>query len=274
MTEPLPTAGGLAYREARPADTDADTPVALLVHGWPESSHTWRGTLPALAAAGWRAVAPDLPGYGQTPVDLPATWERHVEALERFRTDLGLDDVALVVHDWGGLIGLRWACDHPDAVSALGISNTGFFSDGKWQGLADTMRAPGQGEELMDNMSRDLLAMGLRNLAPTLDDATIDEYWGCLSDADRRQGVLDLYRSGDFEKLTAYDGGLGSLGVPALLLWGGMDELVPVATAERLAAEMPGSEVKVHDDLGHFLFDEAPDRCGADIAAFLAGLER
>ena len=77
----------------------------------------------------------------------PATWGSHTERLEAFRTELGLDRVVLVVHDWGGLIGLRWACDHPAAARAIVISSTGFFSDGQWHGLADAMRTPGTGEE-------------------------------------------------------------------------------------------------------------------------------
>src|SRR5437016_6029536 len=100
----------------------------------------WRAALDALAGAGWRAVAPDLPGFGDTPPDPPGTWERQVEALERFRLALDIRRTALVVHDWGGLIGLRWACDHPDAVTALVISSTGFFPDGKWHGLAQGLR--------------------------------------------------------------------------------------------------------------------------------------
>lgn len=84
-------AAGLAYREAAPDGADAgaeEEPVALLLHGYPESSYMWRGVLPALAEAGWRALAPDLPGYGDSPPDRPATWERHVAAVERFRAEL------------------------------------------------------------------------------------------------------------------------------------------------------------------------------------------
>src|SRR5215208_2298517 len=76
----------------------------------------WRELLEALGGAGYRAVAPDLAGFGDSPADRPGTWERHVEALEEFRQAQELDDVVLVVHDWGGLIGLRWACDHPGAA--------------------------------------------------------------------------------------------------------------------------------------------------------------
>ena len=154
-------AGGVAYREQGPEDA----PVALMLHGYPESGFMWRDVLQAVADAGWRAVAPDLPGFGDSPADPPGTWERQVEAVERLREDLELGAVALVVHDWGGLIGLRWACDHPDAVRALAISSTGFFPDGKWHGMAQALRTEGQGEELLDNMTRDGLAAMLGQIS-------------------------------------------------------------------------------------------------------------
>ncbi|MDX6512084.1 MAG: hypothetical protein QOE36_1588, partial [Gaiellaceae bacterium] len=99
----------MAYREAG----DPAAPPVLLVHGYPESSYMWRHAVDALATSGWHAVAPDLAGYGDSePPEQPGTWEYHVEALERFRSELGLDDVVLVTHDWGVMIGLRWACDN------------------------------------------------------------------------------------------------------------------------------------------------------------------
>ena len=76
----------------------------------------WRAILPALAAAGYHALAPDLPGYGDSPADPPGTGSATSRRSSASATEQGLEDVALVVHDWGGLIGLRWACDHPDAV--------------------------------------------------------------------------------------------------------------------------------------------------------------
>ena len=103
--------GGIAYREAVPAGEELGDPV-LLVHGFPQSSYMWEPVVRTAADVGRRAVAPDLPGYGDSPADPPGTWERHVEAIERFRRALGLERVTLGLHDWGGLIGLRWAFDH------------------------------------------------------------------------------------------------------------------------------------------------------------------
>src|SRR3954454_12924574 len=124
-------AAGMAYREAG----EAGAPPGLLVHGYPESSYMWRHAMEALAGAGWRALAPDLPGYGDSEPDPPGTWERHIDGLERFVAELELGPAALVTHDWGVPIGLRWACDHPGAVKALVISDGGFFSDRRWHDL-------------------------------------------------------------------------------------------------------------------------------------------
>jgi len=264
----LERAAGLAYRQARP-DTVSDPPAVLLVHGFPQSSYMWQDLLPALADAGYRALAPDLAGYGDSPHDRPGTWERHIEALEDFRESLDLGRVALALHDWGGLIGLRWACDHPDAVAAIVASNTGFFPEGKWHGFAEAMRTEGQGEELMANMSRDGLAAMLRNSGDGFTDAAIDEYWKAFQTEDGQMAMLELYRSGDFEKLEPYRGKLGALGVPFLALWGENDPFAPVAGAYRFKKEVPGTEVAIVENAGHFVFEDDPERCATEIVRFL-----
>jgi haloalkane dehalogenase len=253
----------LAHREEGPADA----PVALLLHGFPESSYMWRGVMPALAAAGRRAVAPDLAGFGDSEPDPPGTWERHVEAVERFRREQGIERCLLVVHDWGGLIGLRWACEHPDAVEALVISSTGFFPDGKWHGMAQAMREPGTGEQLVDGLDRDGFAAVLRSASPAFGDDAIDEYWKAFADETRRRGQLELYRSGDFAKLAGYR--LADLAVPVLLVWGEKDEFAPVAGAHRFERELPDTELVVIDGAGHFVWEDAPQRCAEAVTAFV-----
>jgi pimeloyl-ACP methyl ester carboxylesterase len=268
MADLVRSASGLAYRVAGPEDG----PSVLMVHGYPESSYMWRDLLDELGETGFRAYAPDLAGFGDSPADPPGTWERHVESLERFATELGIGPTVLVVHDWGGLIGLRWACDHPARIRALVISSTGFFGDGKWHGLADVMRTDGQGEELMAQMTRESFGGLLEQASPGIDDAAVDEYWKAFADEERRRGQLELYRSGDMEKLTAYDGKLAALGVPTLILWGETDAFAPVAGAYRFHQEIEGSELEILD-AGHFVWEEAPARCTEALLEFAQGLE-
>ena len=229
-------AGEIAYREAAPAGEPGGDPV-LCIHGFPESSYMWQRLLPALAEAGYRALAPDLPGFGDSSPDPPGTWERHVDALERFRQALGIEQAVLIVHDWGGLVGLRWACDHPGGASALVISDTGFFADGRWHGMAKALRTEGTGEELIGQFTREGLGALLSSLSPGFDEASADEYWKAFASDEGRQGLLDLYRSGDFEKLEPYAGKLAALGLPAICLWGENDEFArwpaPTASAGR-----------------------------------------
>jgi haloalkane dehalogenase len=258
-------AAGLAYRSTGRRNDR----VALLVHGYPESSFMWRDVMSGLTETGWWAIAPDLPGFGDSEPDPPGTWERHVEALDRFAEELELGPVALVVHDWGVPIGLRWACDKPGSVSALGISNGGFFADRKWHELANLMRTPGEGEKLVRSFTREGLGEALKAVSSGLTGEAIDEYWKAFADDTRRMGHLELYRSGDFEKLEAYEGRLRALGVPALIVWGAQDRFAEVGLAHRFHEELPGSELLILDDAGHFVWEDAPDEAIPALVEFL-----
>jgi haloalkane dehalogenase len=258
-------AGGLAYRQAGRA---SDPPV-LLVHGYPNSSYMWHDALPALADAGFWALAPDLPGYGDSEPDPPATWERHIEALERFVGELQLGPVALVTHDWGVPIGLRWACDHPGAASALVISDGGFFSDRRWHDLANVMRTPGEGEKLIRAYTREGFAAAMHAVSSGMSEAAIEEYWKGFADDARRLGHLELYRSGEFDKLIPYEGRLAALDVPALILWGEEDRFAGVKMARRFHEEIPGSELIVLPGAGHLVWDDEPRRTTAALVDFL-----
>jgi haloalkane dehalogenase len=266
----LKRADGIAYREALPDGWDGSGPVALFIHGYPTSSYLWRNVLPAVAAAGYRAVAPDLPGFGDSPPDPPGTWERQMRNVERLYGVLELDRVALAVHDWGGLIGLRWACDHPDAIAALVITDTGFFPDGRWHGLAKTLQTEGEGEIAVESITRELFGPGMRQISPAMPDDALDEYWKAFADEERRRGHLELYRSGDFSKLEPYRGRLAALGLPTLILWGAKDEFAPIGGAYRFSKEFPESRLVVLDDAGHYLMEDDPARVAREIREFLA----
>jgi haloalkane dehalogenase len=260
---------GLPYRDARPDGEELGAPV-VLVHGFPESSLMWESVMAELARAGRRAVAPDLFGLGDSGDDAPTTFERNLEAFGRFIDALELDRVALVVHDWGGFVGLAWACDHPDRVDALVISDTGFFADGKWHEMGKAMRSE-QGEELVAALDRGGFAGLLESAAPgAFDDAKIDAYWKPFEDGPGRRATLDFYRSMDFEKLEPWQGKLRELGVPTLILWGADDRFAPLKAAQRFEREIPGSRLVVIEGAGHFVYDEQPERSARALAGFLS----
>jgi haloalkane dehalogenase len=258
--------GAIAYREARPDDEESGPPVVLL-HGFPESSLMWEPVMEALAEAGRRSVAPDLYGLGDSTDAEPATFEHNLEAFGGLVDALGLERVALVVHDWGGFIGLAWACQHPDAIEALVISDTGFFADGKWHGAAQAIRGE-QGEQIVAALDRDGFETLMRQSGDPFDDAQMDAYWRPFEERRGQRATLDFYRSMDFEKLEPYEGKLGKLGVPTLLLWGEQDPFAPLAGARRFEREIPGSRL-VALEAGHFVIDEQPQRCAEEIVGFL-----
>jgi haloalkane dehalogenase len=115
----------MAWVEDGPADAD---PV-LMLHGEPSWSFLYRRMMPILAAAGHRVICPDLVGFGRSDKPIRRddhTYARHVEWVRALVFDvLGLTRVTLVGQDWGGLIGLRLAAEHPDRFAHLVVANTG-----------------------------------------------------------------------------------------------------------------------------------------------------
>src|SRR6266481_7142853 len=114
----------LAYVEAGPSDGE---PV-LLLHGEPSWSFLYRTVMAVLADAGSRAIAPDLAGFGRSdkPVNISDhSYARHVEWIRALAFDrLDLHGLTLVGQDWGGLIGLRLAAEHPDRFARVVAANT------------------------------------------------------------------------------------------------------------------------------------------------------
>jgi haloalkane dehalogenase len=105
--------------------------TVLCFHGEPSWSYLYRHMLDRLVEEGHRVVCPDLVGFGRS--DKPTdqgwyTYDRHVETVTRHLDQVELSDVTVVVQDWGGPIGLRWAVQHADQVGRLVILNTGLFT--------------------------------------------------------------------------------------------------------------------------------------------------
>lgn len=111
-------------------DEGEGSPVVCF-HGEPTWAYLYRHMLPPLVAGGRRVVCPDYAGFGRS--DKPTeigwyTYDRHVEHVTRVLDTLDLSGATVVVQDWGGPIGLRWAVEHADLVDRLVILNTGLFT--------------------------------------------------------------------------------------------------------------------------------------------------
>jgi haloalkane dehalogenase len=125
----VPDPDGGSLRMSWVAGGPAEGPVVVLLHGEPSWSFLYRKVIPVLAAAGLRAVVPDLVGFGRS--DKPAevadhSYRRHVEWVRALLFDvLDLRGVTLVGQDWGGLLGLRLVAEHPDRFAAVVAANTG-----------------------------------------------------------------------------------------------------------------------------------------------------
>jgi haloalkane dehalogenase len=100
----------------------------LMLHGEPSWSYLYRKMIPIITTAGHRAVAPDLAGFGRS--DKPArredyTYQFHVDVMTGLIKSLDLREITLIGQDWGGLIGLRIAAEHPDRFARIVVANTG-----------------------------------------------------------------------------------------------------------------------------------------------------
>jgi len=124
----IPDGDGGTLRVHHLDEGEPGAPVVLLLHGEPSWSYLYRHMIPVLTAAGLRAVAPDLVGFGRS--DKPAdrndyTYARHVAWLSAHVFDaLDLRDITLVCQDWGGLLGLRLVTAQPDRFAAVVAANT------------------------------------------------------------------------------------------------------------------------------------------------------
>jgi len=110
---------------------EGDGDPVVCFHGEPSWAYLYRKMVPPLVAGGRRVVCPDYAGFGRSDKPTDRDWygyDRHVDLVATLLDGLDLSDATVVVQDWGGPIGLRWAVEHADRVARLVIMNTGLFT--------------------------------------------------------------------------------------------------------------------------------------------------
>jgi len=256
---------------------EGDGPPVLLLHGEPTSSYLWRNVIPPLVAAGRRAVAPDLIGFGRSDKPEQVGWysyDRHVASVERLVDQLELDGMTLVVHDWGGPIGLRFAVEHEELVDRLVILDTG-IGGGRppselWLRFRDAVRRSGGDVDVVR-----LVESGTVN---GLDDEARAAYADPFPTPQSKAGVLafpDLVPAEpdhpNAAPMNRVRDALRSWTKPTLVVWGAEDRALPAALAASFAELIPGAgEPVVLEEAGHFLQEDRPEAVASAIVRFLA----
>ncbi|TMM12429.1 MAG: alpha/beta fold hydrolase [Actinobacteria bacterium] len=257
-------------------DEGEGAPV-LLLHGEPTSSYLWRNVIPPLVAIGYRAIAPDLIGFGRSDKPEDVGWysyDRHVASIEQLVGALGLDGITLVVHDWGGPIGLRFAVEHEELVDRLVILDTG-IGGGRppsemWLRFRETVRRLGSAIEparLVESGTVDGLSDEVR-AAYSAPFPTPASKAGVLAFPELVPAEPDHPNAAPMNRVRD---ALRSWRKPALVVWGAEDAALPPTLAHGFADLIPGAgEPVVVDRAGHFLQEDRPDEVAAAILRFLA----
>ena len=258
-------------RPAGPADA---TEAVVFVHGNPGSADDWVGLVGAAGAAGHRALAFDLPDFGETiaPDGFEHTPFGYAEFVAEALGELGIERAHLVLHDFGGPIGLIWAMAHPDALAGIVLIDTGVLPGYSWHTLARIWRTPVLGELFQAITNRRGYRFALnrnepRGLPREFVETMYDHY-----DRRTRRAVLKLYRAtpdpgGMSENLI---GLLAPRDIPALVIWGEDDAYLPSSYAHEQEQAFPSADVHVLPASGHWPFADAPETVERLLVEFLA----
>jgi haloalkane dehalogenase len=255
-------------------DEGEGAPV-IFMHGEPTWSYLWRKVIPPVRDAGFRCIAPDLAGFGASdkPVDLDwYTYERHVALAGTLLEDLDISGATIVVHDWGGPIGLRLAVDHAERIDRLVILDTGLFT-GR-QHMTDAWMKFRNFVERTEDLPVGFLVRGACKNDPGDDViAAYDApYETPASKAGARAFPLLIPLTPDDPGGDAGQRVLEALREdhrPTLMLWADSDPVLPLETGERFAAAIGRDKPRTIPDASHFLQEDQGPLIGSLIAEWL-----
>lgn len=255
-----------------------DGSVVLMLHGEPTWSYLYRHMIPVFTEAGHRALAPDLIGFGRS--DKPTsqgdyTYQRHVDWVTQWLTDLDLTDITLFCQDWGSLIGLRVAAENPDRFAGLVIGN-GFLpiadrpvpaafrawrAFARWSPLFPIGRIVDTGS--LRKLSKDEIA-AYNAPFPSRASTAGARAFPTLVPTDPKDPAVPANRA-------AWDV-LGSWTKPVLTLFGAQDPILGKADAP-LLEHIPGTKGQPHDRLrgGHFIQEDQGPEIARRMVEWMAG---
>jgi pimeloyl-ACP methyl ester carboxylesterase len=264
---------GLATRSGLTFTTDVAGPIGgplvLLLHGFPESRHSWREALPVLASAGYRCVAPDQRGYSPgarpDPADLSSyAFDKLVNDALEVAAAAGYEGKRFhqVGHDWGGQVSWGVANAHPERLASLTVLSRPHplsFRRALQDPAGDQKhRSRHHGKFLEPETARLLTEDNARRLREGLfgqdvSRAAIEEHASILGKPDAMEAALAWYRSNK-----GLSGDFGVIKVPTLYIWGDADATVGPDAAKGTGEFVSAAyAMEVLPGVGHFVMDQA-----------------
>jgi len=256
---------------------EGDGPPVIFVHGEPTWSYLWRKVIPPVRAAGFRCLAPDLVGFGRSdkPHDFDFySYDRHVELAGTLLEDLDISGATIVVHDWGGPIGLRLAVEQRQRIDRLVILDTGLFTG--HQKMSDAWTAFRDFVERTEDLPVGMLVRAACKTDPgdEVIAAYDAPYPNSASKAGARAFPLLIPQTPDAPGAPAGQRVLEALREdrrPTLMLWADSDPVLPLEVGERFAESIGRETPRTIENASHFLQEDQGPLIGELIADWLTG---
>jgi pimeloyl-ACP methyl ester carboxylesterase len=256
-------------RDEGPRD---DALPLVLLHGTSASLHTWDGWAAALTPQR-RVIRMDLPGFGLTgPVaDGDYRLPRHVAYLTHLLDRLQVQKAVLVGNSFGGQVAWATALLHPERVGGLVlIDAVGYPFQPKSIPMGFRLaRNPWSAPLMRYLLTRELVAASVRNTygdPSRLSDAVIDRYFELTLRAGNRGALMARFGQSTLDEMSER---IGELKLPTLIMWGGLDRLIPPENADLFHADIAGSELRIFPELGHVPQEEDAAQTVAAAMLFL-----
>ncbi|MBS0539891.1 MAG: alpha/beta hydrolase [Proteobacteria bacterium] len=252
--------------------------LVLLLHGFPESRHSWRAAMPELAKAGYHAVAPDQRGYSAHARPDPATLDNYLfDKLVADAIDIADASGAegkrfhLVGHDWGGQVSWGVAHKHPERLASLTVLSRPHplsFRRALQDDPDQKNRSRHHGKFLEPDTADKLLADDAKRLREGLfgqSAESVKQHLGILGSKPALEGALAWYRANK-----GLSGDFGVTKVPTLYIWGDADATVGPHAAKGTADFVSAAYgLEVLPGVGHFVMDQAAARATELLLAHL-----
>ncbi len=261
--------------------TAGEGPAVLLLHGFLVNADDWRPTITCLAEVGYRAIAPDVLGFGYSdkPGGAAYSLQRFADINVGLLDALGVQSAAVVGHSMGGKIALATTVLYPQRVSRLLIADSeGFMQLPLFMRKGGTL--PFLGESILSLSAltpviRMQLAAAFADPARYVTPELVARGRATLGDRRIRETTLAMSRH--FEANDLKGSGLWArlkeIRCPVLIVWGEQDRLFPVKYAREAQAAIPGARLVIIPRCGHFPQIEAQERFHGLLLGFLAGQE-